>query len=357
MEITREIAEVSEEAVDEEIDKIRQRSARFETVDRPAINGDTCIIDFVGYQDGVPFEGGKGDNYTLVLGSHNFIPGFEEQLVGISAGETKDIEVTFPTNYHVSSLAGQPATFTVTCREVKGSSIAEIDDDFVRDVSEFNTVEEFRNDQRSKLLIRENSRIYTDFLNELLDKAADNMTDYEIPDEMVEKRLQSLSDSIKRKNGATGVEDEVFCSYIGMDKETYYTNLRPVAVAQAKTDILLHEVAMEEGIEISKEDIEAGYADYAKQFLVSEPYMRDMLSPASMCHELMTKRAKEIIEQSAIVTDVTKDVKEAERAEARNRLRAEYEAKQAAEKKAAEEAEAENKTEAKTAEEPKADAE
>lgn len=357
IEITREIAEVSDEAVDKEIDNIRQRSARFETVNRPAIEGDTCIVDFVGYLDGVPFEGGKGDNYTLVIGSHNFIPGFEEQLVGISAGETKEIAVTFPTHYHVSSLAGKPATFTVTCREVKGSSIAAIDDDFVRDVSEFNTVDEFREDQRSKLRIHENSRIYTDFLNELLDKAAANMTDYEIPEEMIEKSIHDFSENIKKKNGATGVEDDVFCGYIGIDKDTYYANIRPAAEAQVKTDILLHEVAMEENIQVTKEDIEAGYAEYAKQFMVSEPYLRDMLSPASMCHELLTRRAKNIIEESAIVTDVTKDVKEAERAAARERLRAEYEAKQEAEKKAAEEAETEKTAETETAEEPKADAE
>ena len=188
IEVEKVNAEVKESEVDAEIDRMAKNVARISTVDRPAKEGDTAVIDFEGFLNGTAFEGGKGENHELLLGSGSFIPGFEEQVVGMSAGEEKEIHVTFPENYHSSELAGKPVVFKVKVHEVKETVLPEKDDEFVKDVSEFDTMAELRADIEKRILEEKQAGIDRAFENAAVEKAAANMT-AEIPDSMVDEEV------------------------------------------------------------------------------------------------------------------------------------------------------------------------
>jgi len=189
LEVEKVDAEVAASEIDAEIDRMAQNVARITTVDRPAQDGDTAVIDFEGFKDGVAFEGGKGENYELKLGSGSFIPGFEEQVVGMSAGEEKEVNVTFPENYHAEELKGAPVVFKVKLHEVKETVVPEKDDEFVKDVSEFDTMAELRADIEKRVRDEKQAGIDRAFENAAIEKAVANMT-VEIPDSMVEEELE-----------------------------------------------------------------------------------------------------------------------------------------------------------------------
>lgn len=250
---------VSEDAVDNEIKNIQKRNARMLNVERPAEMGDTVNIDFEGFLNGEPFDGGKAEGHALELGSNSFVPGFEEQLVGMSAGEEKDIDITFPENY-AENLAGKAVVFHIVCNEVSTPEYPELDDEFAKDVSEFDTFEEYKADVRAGLQKRMDDASETAFKDEVVRKACDAMT-VEVPEVMVEEKVDEF---LRNYASQFGMNDrdmtrEQLLKLFGMNEDTLKFSIRPAAEIQVKTDLLLEAVAKEEAIEPSEEELEAYY--------------------------------------------------------------------------------------------------
>ena len=189
--------EVTDEQVEQDIERTRKRNGRIVAVERAAQDGDTAVIDYEGSVDGVPFDGGKAEGHSLLLGSNSFIPGFEDQVIGMSAGEEKDLNVTFPEEYHEPSLAGKAAVFHVKCNEIKEVQLPDLDDEFVKDVSEFDTLDEYRTSIRERLAKNQEADAEADYQNELIYKAGDNIT-ADIPDAMVEEQIDNMIPSVGR---------------------------------------------------------------------------------------------------------------------------------------------------------------
>ena len=216
LEIEKAEVEVKESEVEAELDRMAQNVARITTVDRPAQEGDTAVIDFEGFENGKAFAGGKGENYELKLGSHTFIPGFEEQVAGMSAGEEKDIDVTFPADYHAEELAGKPVVFKVKVHEVKETVVPEKDDEFVKDVSEFDTVAELRADIEKRIRDEKQAGIDRAFENAAVEKAAANMT-VEIPDSMIDEELDQEMERMDYELRSQGASLQAYAQMMGGD--------------------------------------------------------------------------------------------------------------------------------------------
>ena len=253
LEIEKAEVEVKESEVEAELDRMAQNVARITTVDRPAQEGDTAVIDFEGFENGKAFAGGKGENYELKLGSHTFIPGFEEQVAGMSAGEEKDIDVTFPADYHAEELAGKPVVFKVKVHEVKETVVPEKDDEFVKDVSEFDTVAELRADIEKRIRDEKQAGIDRAFENAAVEKAAANMT-VEIPDSMIDEELDQEMERMDYELRSQGASLQAYAQMMGGDMNAIRNSLRPSAQAAVRTNVLLDAVAAAENIEVSEEE-------------------------------------------------------------------------------------------------------
>ncbi len=249
-----QIVEIGEEEIEAEINTVRERNARIETVARAAELGDTAVIDFVGYVDGEAFEGGSGTEYALKLGSGSFIPGFEEQLVGCAAGDEKDVEVTFPEEYE-PSLAGKAATFKCKVHEVKATELPELDDEFVKDISEFDTVAEYKASVAETLKATRQGQADDAWKNKLLDAAVANMQ-VELPESLIAEKLEDMARNYAMSFGMGQVSKAQFCEMLGMDEATFDMMSRPNAEKNARVEVLLRAVADAEGIEVTEEDFE-----------------------------------------------------------------------------------------------------
>ena len=258
LEIEKAEVEVKESEVGAELDRMAQNVARITTVDRPAQEGDTAVIDFEGFENGKAFAGGKGENYELKLGSHTFIPGFEEQVAGMSAGEEKDIDITFPADYHAEELAGKPVVFKVKVHEVKETVVPEKDDEFVKDVSEFDTVAELRADIEKRIRDEKQAGIDRAFENAAVEKAAANMT-VEIPDSMIDEELDQEMERMDYELRSQGASLQAYAQMMGGDMNAIRNSLRPSAQAAVRTNVLLDAVAAAENIEVSEEECEEEY--------------------------------------------------------------------------------------------------
>ena len=252
---------VSEEAVDNEIKAVQKRNARMLNVDRPAEMGDTVNIDFEGFLNGEPFDGGKADGHTLELGSGSFVPGFEEQLVGMSSGEEKDIDITFPENY-AENLAGKAVVFHIVCNEVSAPEYPELDDEFAKDVSEFDTFEEYKADVRANLQKRMDDSAETAFKDEVIRKACEAMT-VEVPEVMYEEKVDEFLHNYAAQFGMNNpnMSRNELMKLFGMNEDALKYSIRPAAEAQVKTELLLEAVANAENLEPTEEQLE----DYAKK--------------------------------------------------------------------------------------------
>ena len=265
LEIEKAEVEVKESEVEAELDRMAQNVARITTVDRPAQEGDTAVIDFEGFENGKAFAGGKGENYELKLGSHTFIPGFEEQVAGMSAGEEKDIDVTFPADYHAEELAGKPVVFKVKVHEVKETVVPEKDDEFVKDVSEFDTVAELRADIEKRIRDEKQAGIDRAFENAAVEKAAANMT-VEIPDSMIDEELDQEMERMDYELRSQGASLQAYAQMMGGDMNAIRNSLRPSAQAAVRTNVLLDAVAAAENIEVSEEECEEEYKKLAESY-------------------------------------------------------------------------------------------
>lgn len=299
LEVEKVDSEVAESEIDAEIDRMAQNVARITTVDRPAQDGDTAVIDFEGFKDGVAFEGGKGEAYELKLGSGSFIPGFEEQVVGMSAGEEKEIHVTFPENYHAEELKGAPVVFKVKLHEVKETVVPEKDDEFVKDVSEFDTMAELRADIEKRVREEKQAGIDRAFENAAIEKAVANMT-VEIPDSMVDEELERQMERMDYELRSQGASLEAYANMMGGTMENIKNSLRPGALSAVKTNVMLDAVVEAEKIEVTDEECEEEYAKLADSYKMDVEKIKEILDRKGMEGDLQVRKAAKLIADSAV---------------------------------------------------------
>lgn len=299
LEIEKAEVEVKESEVEAELDRMAQNVARITTVDRPAQEGDTAVIDFEGFENGKAFAGGKGENYELKLGSHTFIPGFEEQVAGMSAGEEKDIDVTFPADYHAEELAGKPVVFKVKVHEVKETVVPEKDDEFVKDVSEFDTVAELRADIEKRIRDEKQAGIDRAFENAAVEKAAANMT-VELPDSMIDEELDQEMERMDYELRSQGASLQAYAQMIGGDMNAIRNSLRPSAQAAVRTNVLLDAVAAAENIEVSEEECEEEYKKLAESYKMELDDVKKALNADGLKSDLKLRKAARLIADSAV---------------------------------------------------------
>lgn len=291
-------ADVSDKQVDDEIESVRKRNARIQPVERAAQNGDTANIDFEGFVDGVPFEGGKDEHYDLVLGSDTFIPGFEPQIVGMNIGEEKDIDVVFPENYN-PELAGKAAVFHIKLNELKESILPELDDDFAMDVSEFDTLEEYKASVRKELEEKAAEEAENVFRNAVMEKVIEGMTGA-IPEEMIDARVEDTINNYKSNFAQQGMTFDQYLSYMGMDLNTFKQNIRPSVLNQIKTDLAFETVADLENFEIAEEEIEAEYAVIGDEYKMEVSKVKDFIPRESVKTQIKIEKARNLIFDTAV---------------------------------------------------------
>lgn len=298
LEVEKAEAAVSDEEVEAELDRMAQNVASAETVDRPAQEGDTVVIDFEGFLNGVAFDGGKGENYELKLGSHTFVPGFEEQLVGMSAGEEKDIDVTFPENYK-ADLAGKAVVFKVKVHKVDETHVPEKDDEFAKDVSEFDTLEELKADIHQKALDSKNKDIESAFENAAVEKAAENTT-VDLPNGLIEEEIDRQMDRFGYQLQMNGITMEQYAKMLGGNLESMRTTFRPVAEKQARVNVTLEKIVETEGFTVSDEEIEEEMKKLAESYDMEVEKIKEMVPTEEIKESLLTRKAAKCITESAV---------------------------------------------------------
>lgn len=266
LEVERASAEVTDEEVEAELKKVQDQNARLLTVeDRPVADGDQTVIDFEGFVDGETFEGGKGEDFPLTIGSHSFIDTFEEQLIGKTVGEECEVNVTFPAEYHAADLAGKPAMFKVTVKEIKVKELPELNDEFASEVSEFETLDEYKADVKAKLLETRQKQAATENENRVVEKAVSNAT-MEIPDAMIDGQVETMLNDYARRMQSQGISMEQYMQFTGMTVDGLKEQMRPQALKRIETRLVLEAIAKQENIQISDEAVEQELANMAAAY-------------------------------------------------------------------------------------------
>ena len=289
---------VTDAQVQAELDRMAENVSSTETADRPAEMGDTVNIDFEGFDNGVPFEGGKGENHDLKLGSGSFVPGFEEQLVGMSAGEEKDINVTFPEDYH-KDLAGKAVVFHVKVNKVTVTIVPTQDDEFAKDVSEFDTLDELKADIRAKAVAEQQKQLDSAFENAAVEKAAENTT-VDMPEALVERELDTQMERFAYQLQMSGYSMEQYAKMMGGDVNTMRNAFRPVAEKQAKVSVTLEKIVEVEGITVTEEEINAEIDSLAAQYEMDAAKVKELVPMEELTESLKTRKATKIIVDSAV---------------------------------------------------------
>ncbi len=297
LEVPKAEAEVKEEEIDAEIDRMAESVSRIETVERPAQLGDTANIDFEGFIDGVAFDGGKGEGFDLKLGSGQFIPGFEEQVVGMSAGEERDIDVTFPEDYH-ADMAGKPAVFHVKVNGVKETVRPALDDEFVKDVSEFDTMDALRADIRERFLKEKTDSIESTFKSAAIEAAASNV-EADIPACMVDEELEYQMRQTAYQLQMSGMSMDQYAQIFGGEAQMRQT-MRPNAERQVKTQVMLAKIAEVEGIEIPDEEIEAEYNRMAASYSMDVADVKARMGAEDVKTDLLARKAAALVADNAV---------------------------------------------------------
>ena len=297
LEVEKAEAAVTDEQVKAELDRMAQNVASTETVDGAAKMGDTANIDFEGFDNGVPFDGGKGENFDLKLGSNSFVPGFEEQVVGMSAGEEKDINITFPEDYH-KELAGKAVVFHVKCNKVTTTIVPALDDEFAKDVSEFDTLEALTADIRAKALENAQKQSDSAFEQAAVEKAAENTT-VDMPNALIEAELDSQMERFAYQLQMSGYSVEQYAKMMGGDLNTMRNAFRPAAEKQAKINVTLEKIIEVEGITVTDEDVEAEYAAVAEQYALEVEKVKTMVPAEEIQTSLKTRKAVKVIVDNA----------------------------------------------------------
>ena len=298
LEVEKAEANVTDEQVQAELDRMAQNVASTETVERAAQMGDTANIDFEGFDNGVPFDGGKGDNFDLKLGSGSFVPGFEEQIVGMSAGEEKDIDITFPENYH-EGLAGKPVVFHVKVNKVTETVVPAQDDEFAKDVSEFDTLDELKADIRAKAVEAAEKQIASAFEQACVEKAAENTT-VDMPNALIESELDTQMERFGYQLQMSGYSMEQYAKMMGGDVSTMRNAFRPAAEKQAKINVTLEKIGEVENIEVTEDEVNAEYESLASQYQLELDKVKSMVPAEEITASLKTRKAVKVIVDSAV---------------------------------------------------------
>ena len=298
IEVEKAEATVSDEQVQAELDRMAQNVASTETVERAAEMGDTANIDFEGFDNGVPFDGGKGDNFDLKLGSGQFVSGFEEQIVGMTAGEEKDIDITFPENYH-EGLAGKPVAFHVKLNKVTVTNVPEQDDEFAKDVSEFDTLDELKADIRAKALESAEKQAASAFEQAAVEKAAEATT-VEMPKALIESELDTQMERFAYQLQMSGYSMEQYAKMMGGDVTTMRNAFRPAAEKQAKINVTLEKIVEVEGLTVSEEEMETEFAALAEQYQLELAKVKEMVPAEEIKTSLTTRKAIKLIVDNAV---------------------------------------------------------
>jgi len=291
--------EITDADIEGELQPFIDRATRLVTVDRAARNGDTVVIDFEGFDNGTPFEGGKGTNYELKLGSGSFIPGFEEQLAGMKTGEEKDLDITFPEDYH-KDLAGKAVVFHVKVSEVKESQVPDVDDEFAKDVSEFETLSDFKKDLGEKLKARREEQVEDAFANAVVGRLIDGM-ECEIPDGMVEVRQDRLMEEYAMRLQSQGLSLETYMQMMGMSADAMRDSVRPSALRQLQTELALGAVADAEGLEVTQEEQDAEFQKLAERYGMEVDKVKEALPAEDLVRDLRLKKASDFVVAAAKV--------------------------------------------------------
>lgn len=291
--------EASDEDVDTELENMRDRNSRLVSVDdREAQMGDTAEIDFEGFVDGVAFDGGKGENYPLELGSGSFIPGFEEQVAGHKIDEEFDVNVTFPEEY-AAELAGKDAVFKCKIHEIKTKEMPELDDEFVKDVSEFDTLDELKADIKKSLSEKKEADAKADFENQLIEQVVENM-ECEIPECMFESRTNEMVQDYSYRLQMQGIDLNTYLSYMGQDMDTFKKTFREGAENQVKASIALEAIVAAENIEVTDEEIDAEVAKLADQYKMEADQIKVAVPADQLASDIKTRKALDLVVESAV---------------------------------------------------------
>ncbi|HOA55030.1 MAG: trigger factor [Acetivibrionales bacterium] len=296
VEIEKSTAVVTDEDVEKEIERARERNSRLVTVeDRPAASGDTVTIDFEGFVDGEAFEGGKGTDYELVLGSGTFIPGFEDQLIGAAKGEEKEVNVTFPEEYHSKEMAGKAAVFKVTVKEIRIRELPELDDEFAKDVSEFDTLEEYKADLRKKLLEKAEHNARHENEDKVIEKVVENAT-VDIPPVMIERHIDNLVNDFAMRLMYQGLDLEKYLEISGMDMNAFREQFKKRAEQEVKTQLVIDKISKVEAIVPTDEDTDGEIRRIAENYRQSEEEFRQHLKPDDIEYIRSTLVARKTVE-------------------------------------------------------------
>ena len=298
LEVEKAEAEVTDAQVQAELDRMAQNVASTETVERAAQMGDTANINFEGFDNGVPFKGGKGENHDLKLGSGSFVPGFEEQIVGMSAGEEKNIDITFPEDYH-EELAGKAVVFHVKVNSVTVTNVPELDDEFAKDVSEFETLDALKADIRAKALEQAQKQINSAFEQACVEKAAENVT-VDMPNALIEAELDNQMERFGYQLQMSGYSMEAYAKMMGGDVAAMRNAFRPAAEKQAKINVMLAKITETEGITVSEDELAAEYEELAKQYNLELEKVKGMVAEEELKAGIETRKAVKVITEAAV---------------------------------------------------------
>ncbi len=302
IEVEKEVAPVTDEAIEREIEMVRERNSReIEVTDRAAEMGDTTVIDFEGFCDGVAFEGGKGTDYALKLGSGSFIPGFEEQIVGKNIDEEFEVNVTFPTEYHSADLAGKDAMFKVTIHAITKVELPALDDDFAKDVSEFDTFDEYKADLKAKLAKR-NEAAADNAVEEKLVEALIEKLEADIPEPMFVAETENFVRDYDTRLRSQGLDLNTYFKYTGLTLDSLREQMRPQAERQVKARLALEKIAALENIEATEEDVNAEYEKIAAAYGIELEQVKASIDSEAIAADMKVQKAMELVKEKAVVT-------------------------------------------------------
>ena len=298
--VTVKSTEVTEEMIDSEIEKVRDRNSRMVTIeDRPAQNGDTVVIDFEGFVDGEAFEGGKAENFNLVLGSGQFIPGFEEQIEGHSTNEEFSINVTFPEDYQADNLKGKESEFKIRLHEIKEKELPEVDDEFVKDVSDKETLEEYKEELKAEIAKRLQEESDRGVEEQLVDKLCE-LLQAEVPEIMYENKANDMLNEFGMRLRSQGMDLDEYMKYFGMTKESMLETYRPQAEKRVKVRLALEKIAEKQGFtEVSEEELNAEYEKLADSYKVEAEEAKNYVPADALKKDIAVEKAMNFVKESA----------------------------------------------------------
>ena len=302
IEVPKETVSISKAEVDAELSRMQERNARIETVDREAKTGDTVVLDFEGFVDGKPFDGGKADNYELTLGAGQFIPGFEDQVVGHSVGDEFDVNVTFPEDYHAEELKGKPAVFKIKLHEIKAKELPTVDDEFAKDVSEFDTLDEYKQDIEKHLKEQREKAADNDVENQLVEAIIEKVQ-AEIPDEMVENEVDEIINSFAYRLQSQGLKLETYLKYTGQTTDDLRVQYKPQAERQVKVRLGLEKIAELEGLKPTEEETEAEYQKLADAYGMPLESVKNLVTVEGINGDIQNQKAIDLVKANAVVVE------------------------------------------------------